>query len=149
MTGAVQPAPSPANIAAAFAAWGAILGAFVLLVQLGFLMPAAVTMEENGGLRRTLELAKGNVWRLVAIVVALSLPILLLFAGAEAAILESALGPSAASLTPAEFLDKAGQAMEQKLGAWQIFSAVMFVLGSGLMFSGGAFAYRERTSPQS
>jgi hypothetical protein len=140
--------PTAANIVAAFVAWTALLSAFVGIVQVGFLLPPAVVMDEKGGLRRTYELAKGNVWRLVAITIALGLPILLLVAGAEAAIVESALGPNAANLSPTEFLEKAGQAMEQKLGAWQIFSAIMFILGSGLIYSGAAFAYRERTSPE-
>jgi len=148
LTAPEQILPTPANISAWLVAWTALLGAFVLIVQVGFLMPPTVVMEEKGGLRRAFELAKGNVWRLVAIVFALGLPILLLVAGAEAAIVESALGPGAANLSPTEFLEKAGQAMEQKLGAWQIFSAMMFILGSGLIFSGAAFAYRERTAPE-
>ena len=115
---------------------------------MGFLLPPTVAMEETGGLRRTHELSKGNVWRVLAIVAALGLPILLLMFGAEAAILSSALGPNFASLSPSEFFEKAGQAMEQKLAAWQMFSALLFVLGSGLIYSGAAFAYRARTSPE-
>jgi hypothetical protein len=34
--------------------------------------------------------------------------------------------------------------MEAKLLPWQIFNAVVFVLGSGLIYSGTAFAYRAR-----
>jgi len=140
--------PTPANISAWLVAWAAFLGAFVLIVQVGFLMPPAVVMEEKVGLRRALELAKGNVWRLVVIALALGFPILVLVAGAEAAIVQSALGPNAGSLSPIEFLDKAEQAMQQKMGAWQIFSAIMFILGSGLIYSGAAFAYRARTSAE-
>jgi hypothetical protein len=141
-----QMLPTAANIAAGLVAWGALIYAFVSIVQMGFLLPATVTMEEKGGLRRAHELAKGNVWRVLAIVAALGLPILLLILGAEAAILRSALGPNFASLAPSDFFEKAGQAMEQKLGAWQAFSAIVFVLGSGLIYSGAAFAYRARTS---
>jgi hypothetical protein len=143
-----QMVPTGATIAAGVVGLGALIYAFVSIVQIGFLLPATVTMEEKGGLRRSHELAKGNVWRVLVIVAALGLPILLLILGAEAAILRSALGPNFANLSPSEFFDKAGQAMEQKLGPWQIFSAIVFVLGSGLLYSGAAFAYRARISAE-
>jgi hypothetical protein len=143
-----QMLPTISNIAAGLIAWGALIYAFVSIVQIGFLLPPTVAMEEKGGLRRAHELVKGNVWRVLVIVAALGLPILLLIFGAEAAILRSALGPNFSSLSPSEFFDKAGQAMEQKLGPWQIFSAIVFVLGSGLIYSGAAFAYRARTSAE-
>lgn len=143
-----QMLPTAANIAAALVAWGSLIYAFVSIVQIGFLLPPSVVMEEKGGLRRAHELAKGNVWRVLAIVAALGLPILLLIMGAEAAILRSALGPNFAGLNPSDFFDKAEQAIEQKLAPWQIFSAIVFVLGSGLIYSGAAFAYRARTSAE-
>ena len=143
-----QMLPTAGNIAAGLVAWGALIYAFISIVQMGFLLPPTVAMEEKGGLRRAHELAKGNVWRVLVIVLALALPILLLIFAAEAAILRSALGPNFASLTPSDFFDKVGQAMEQKLGPWQIFSAIVFVLASGLLYSGAAFAYRARTSAE-
>jgi hypothetical protein len=45
-------------------------------------------------------------------------------------------------------MDRAGQAFDQKLIYWQIFSAIVFILGSGLVYSGAAFAYRARTSAE-
>jgi hypothetical protein len=143
-----QMLPTAANIAAGLVGLGALIYAFVSIIQIGFLLPPTVAMEEKGGLRRAHELAKGNVWRVLVIVAALGLPIVLLIFGAETAILRSALGPNFANLSPSEFFEKAGQAMEQKLGPWQIFSAIVFVLGSGLLYSGAAFAYRARTSAE-
>jgi len=143
-----QTVPTGATIAAELVGLGALIYAFVSIVQMSFLLPATVTMEEKGGLRRAHELAKGNVLRVLVIFAALALPILLLVLGAEAAIVSSALGPNFSNLSPSEFFEKADQAMEQKLGPWQIFSAIVFVLASGLLYSGAAFAYRARTSAE-
>ena len=143
-----QMTPTGASIAAALVAWAGMIYAFISIAQMGFLLPAVVTLEEKGGLRRAHELTKGNVWRVLAVVAALGLPVLLLVLGAEAAILRSVVGTDFGALTPTEFFDKAEEAMEQKLLPWQIFSAIVFMLGSGLFYSGAAFAYRARTSPE-
>ncbi len=45
-------------------------------------------------------------------------------------------------MNPTEFFQRAGQAMEAKLVPWTIFTTVVFILGSGLIYSGAAFAYR-------
>jgi hypothetical protein len=45
-------------------------------------------------------------------------------------------------MNPTEFFQRAGQAMEAKLLPWTIFTTVIFILGSGLIYSGAAFAYR-------
>jgi len=137
-----------ATMTAALIAVALLLYAFVSIVQIGFLLPPTVTMEEKGGLRRAYELSKGNTLRVLAIAVALGLPIFLLLFGAEAAILRSAVGPNVIGLSRSELMDRAGQAFDQKLIYWQIFSAIVFILGSGLVYSGAAFAYRARTSAE-
>ena len=137
-----------ATMTAALIAIALLLYAFVSIVQIGFLLPPTVAMEEKGGLRRAYELTKGNTLRVLAIAVALGLPIFLLLFGAEAAILRSAVGPNVIGLSRSELMDRAGQAFDQKLIYWQIFSAIVFILGSGLVYSGAAFAYRARTSAE-
>ena len=51
----------------------------------------------------------------------------------------SAAGDSRADV---EFFQRAGEAMEQKLLPWEVFTAVIFVLGSALIYGGTAMAYR-------
>ena len=73
---------------------------------------------------------------------ALASPLMVLMLGREAAVLRAALGPEFARMNPTEFMQRAGQAMEAKLLPWTIFTTVIFILGSGLIYSGAAFAYR-------
>jgi hypothetical protein len=134
--------PTAAAILAGLIAWAVLLYAGASILRIGFLLPATIVKEEKGGLRRSYELAKGNFWRILAVLLALGSPILLLLLGGEIAVLRSALGPDFARMNPAEFFEKAGEAMDAKLLPWQAFSAMIFILASGLIYSGAAFAYR-------
>ena len=134
--------PSAATILAGLISWFVFLYALATILRVGFLLPPAVVAEEKSGLRRSYELTKGNFWRALAVILALGLPLLLLVLGGEAAVLRAALGPDFASMNPTEFFRRAGQAMEAKLLPWTIFTTVIFILGSGLIYSGAAFAYR-------
>src|SRR6267154_1021290 len=134
--------PSAATILAGVISWVVFLYALVTILRVGFLLPPSIVAEEKGGLRRSYELTKGNVWRALAVLLALGLPLLLLILGGEAAVLRTALGPEFARMNPTEFFQRAGQAMEAKLLPWTIFTTVVFILGSGLIYSGAAFAYR-------
>jgi len=137
--------PSAATILAGLISWFVFLYALVTILRVGFLLPPSIVAEEKGGLRRSYELTKGNVWRALAVLLALGLPLLLLILGGEAAVLRAALGPEFARMNPTEFFQRAGQAMEAKLLPWTIFTTVIFILGSGLIYSGAAFAYRAAT----
>jgi MFS family permease len=134
--------PNAATILAGLISWFVFLYAFATLLRVGFLLPPTVVSEEKGGLRRSHELTKGNFWRALAVILALGLPLLLLVVGGEVAVLRAALGPEFARMNPTEFFQRAGQAMEAKLLPWTIFTTVIFILGSGLIYSGAAFAYR-------
>jgi hypothetical protein len=137
-----QMRPTAATLLAGLISWFVFLYAFVTILRMGFLLPATIVAEENGGLRRSHELTRGNFWRALAVILALGVPILLLLFAGEAAVLRSALGPDVARTNPTEFFQRAEQAMRDKLLPWQIFSAVVFVLASGLIYGGSAFAYR-------
>jgi hypothetical protein len=137
-----QMRPTAATLLAGLISWFVFLYAFVTILRMGFLLPATIVAEEKGGLRRSHELTRGNFWRALAVILALGVPILLLLLAGEAAVLRSALGPDAARTNPTEFFQRAEQAMSEKLLPWQIFSAVVFVLASGLIYGGSAFAYR-------
>jgi hypothetical protein len=134
--------PTLASLLAGLISWAVFIYAFVAIVRMGFLLPATIVGEAKGGLRRSHELTRGNVWRVLLIALALGLPILLLVLGGEAVVLRSALGPGFMRLNPTEFIQRAGRAMDDKALPWGIFSMVVFILGSGLIYSGAAFAYR-------
>ena len=137
--------PSAAIILAGLISLFVFLYAFATIVRVGFLLPPSIAAEEKGGLRRSFELTKGNFWRVLAIMLALAFPLMLLMLGGEAAVLRAALGPEFARMNPTEFMQRAGQAMEAKRLPWTIFTTVIFILGSGLIYSGAAFAYRAAT----
>jgi hypothetical protein len=121
--------------------------ALVTIMRMGFLLPPVVVAEDKGGLRRAHDLTKGNFWRVLAVTLALGLPVLALLLAGEGVVLRSALGPNIANLSATEFMDKAEQAINEKLLPWTIFTTVIFILGSGLVFSGAAFAYRAVAGP--
>jgi hypothetical protein len=137
--------PNAATILAALISWAVILYAALAVLRMGFLLAPVVAAEENGGLRRSHDLTKGTILRLLAILAALGAPVLLLLLAGEAVLLSSAFGADMAEIESTEFFRRASEAMEQKLLVWHIFSAVVFILGSGLIYSGAAFAYRALT----
>jgi hypothetical protein len=132
------------EIGAAIVAWIAFIAAFVVILRLGFFIPPTIVAENHGGLRRSFELTAGNVLRVVAVIAVLGFPFLLLLVGGEFVLIRSALGPAMYAMGAAEFVQRAGQAMEEKLLPWEVFTAVVFVLGSGLIYGGAAIAYRAR-----
>lgn len=135
--------PSAASLIASLLSLSLVAYAVVTAVRMAFLLPAVVVAEEKGGLKRAHALLQGNFLRMLAVLVALGLPILVLFVGGEFVVMSAALGP--------DFLDnpdmqavmqQAEAAIRQQIVAWEIFNAVLFVLGSGLVYSGAAYAYR-------
>ena len=144
---AAQLRPTPAMVLAGLIAWAVFLYAFYSILRMSFLLPATIVAEDKGGLRRSYELTRGNFWRALGIACALGLPVGFLVLAGEMVVLRSALGPDVAGLAPTEFFERAQAAMEQKLVPWQIFTTVMFILGSALIYSGSAFAYRSLQGP--
>jgi hypothetical protein len=47
--------------------------------------------------------------------------------------------------TMTDFVRRGELAVQQNLLAWEIFNAVIFILASGLIYSGSAYAYRALT----
>jgi hypothetical protein len=138
-----QAMPTLAVVLAAVISWVVIIYAFVSILRMGFLLPPAVVAEPKGGLRRSHALTHGNVWRAIAIVLALAFPIFFLVLAAASVVLSSALGPDFAgeAFSP-EVMKNVQQAIEERLLPWEVFNAITFILYSGLMYSGSAYAYR-------
>ena len=132
------------NIIAGLVAWAAFIAAFIGMLRIGFFIPPTIVAEQHGGLKRSFELTQGNVLRAFAVIAVLGAPVLLLLLGGEAVLLRSALGPRLYEMNPTEFFERASAAMQQKLLPWEIFTAVVFILGSALIYGGCAIAYRAR-----
>ena len=141
--GGVVRANAPDIVAGLFS-WAVFIAALIVIVRLGFFIAPTVVAEDHGGLLRSFELTRGNVLRALAVMVVLGIPVLLLLMGGEAVVLGSALGPGLYQMSPAEFLQRAELARDQKLVPWQVFSGLIFVLGSALIYGGAAMAYRAR-----
>jgi hypothetical protein len=138
--------PPPVNAASVLAtavSAAAFAYVFYSLLRMAFLLPATVVAEAKGGLRRSHELSRGNFWRLLVILLALIAPIILLAVAGELVLLRAYIG--AELFTPqtvGSLTDRIDEAMQNRLLPWEVFVAVLFVLASGLLNSGSAYAYR-------
>jgi hypothetical protein len=113
---------------------------------MGFLLSATVVSEEAGGLQRSHDLARGNFWRMVAVLLALALPIFFISAVASYILLRASLGADFARILEEEgmleLMRRGEEAVVQNLLLWEVFNIVIFILASGLVYS----AYRVLTA---
>jgi hypothetical protein len=137
---------TPASLIASLIAWTVLLYAGVTMLRMGFLLPAVVVAEKNGGLKRSHDLTTSNFWRVLLIAFVLVLPPTVLLIAGEAAV----VGTAAVTGTPEQddlfrVMARAEEAISRQLVPWEIFNAVVFILYSGLTYSGAAYAYRTLT----
>ncbi len=141
--------PSAATLVAGLATWAAFGFAIVTILRMGFLLSATVVSEEKGGLQRSHDLARGNFWRMAAVVLALAAPILVLVSVASLIILRAALGPDYAQVLEQdgmfELMRRGEEAVAQNLLLWEVFNTAIFILASGLIYGASAYAYRAIT----
>jgi hypothetical protein len=134
---------TPASLLAMLIGWVALLYALATMLRMGFVLPGVVVAEEKGGLQRSHDLAKGNFWRIVALAIALVLPTFVLLIAGETAVLgEAALPLDADKGDFFSLMTRAEEAIDRQLVPWEIFNAIVFILYSGLTYSGVAYAYR-------
>ena len=142
-----MPEAAEASIAAMIAAvlsLSLFAYAAIAIIRMGFFLAAVVVAEDKSGLKRSHDLAMGNLWRMIAVLAALGLPIVFLLAVGEFLVLSSALGPDFLSREDtAAVMRQAEGAIRDQIVAWEIFNAMLFVLASGLIYSGFAYAYRS------
>ena len=142
--------PSTATLVAGLATWAAFGFAIVTILRMGFLLSATVVSEEKGGLQRSHDLARGNFWRIAAVVLALAAPILVLVSVASLIILRAALGPDYAQVLEQdgmfELMRRGEEAVAQNLLLWEVFNTAIFILASGLIYGASAYAYRALTA---
>jgi hypothetical protein len=132
--------PTLSVFVAMFLSWGLFLYAFVSMVRMGFFLAPVVAVERKGGLIRSHELTKGNVWRAIAVSFALGLPVALIAFLAAVAVVQSAFGGEPITPGP-EAVRRLQQAVADNLLVWEALTAVIFVFYAGLIYSGVAFAY--------
>jgi len=142
--------PSAATLVALLATWGAFGYAIFTILRMGFLLSATVVAEERGGLQRSHDLARGNFWRIVAILAALAAPILVLVSVATMVLLRASLGEHYAQVLGGadafEVMRRGEEAVEQNILLWEAFNTAVFILASGLIYGASAYVYRALTA---
>jgi hypothetical protein len=147
-TAAVE--PSAGVLVASLVSWAAFGYAILTIVRMGFLLSATVVSEQAGGLQRSHDLARGNFWRIVAVLLALAAPIFFIISIATYTLLRASLGADFARVLEeegmAELMRRGEEAVAQNILLWEMFNAVIFIFASGLIYSASAYAYRALTA---
>jgi hypothetical protein len=152
LDGSSEPEPSAAVLIAGLITWAAFGYAIYTIVRMGFLLSPTVVCEDKG-LQRSNDLTRGNFWRIVAILVALILPILFLLSIVGAVILRAALGNDYRRIIEDDGMDelirRAEEAIAQNVLLWEVFNMMIFILAAGLIYSAAAYAYQAATGKPS
>ena len=123
------------------------------LIRLSFLLIPATVAEDRIGLGRAWELARGNVWRIVAVGLATVLPLLLMLLAAEVAIVGPEFFLRHATAPAQDAAARMRESVDQMKTMFQhlpVLSALSFLLAplvAGLTMAPSAFAYRALTAP--
>lgn len=143
LVGLVKANPPLAPAAAVYAVTGLFVVAFVLL-RLIFLLPPIVVAEERLDILRAWLLSRRNFWRILAVVLAVGLPILLVECAAIAAIVGPSLfAPLPADGVAADLALRARIAMfDQHMPAMIGLALVVAPFSLGLTLGASVFAYR-------
>ena len=143
-----EPQPSAALLVASIMTWAAFGYAIYTIVRMGFLLSPTVVCESKG-LQRANDLTRGNFWRIVAILLALILPILFLLSIVGAVILRAALGNDYRQIIEDDGMDelirRAEEAIAQNVLLWEVFNMMIFILAAGLIYGAAAYAYQAAT----
>ena len=148
LDGSSEPEPSAALLVASLMTWAAFGYAIYTIVRMGFLLSPTVVCEDKG-LQRSNDLTRGNFWRIVAILLALILPILFLLSIVGAVILRAALGNDYRQIIEDDGMDelirRAEEAIAQNVLLWEVFNMLIFILAAGLIYGASAYAYQAAT----
>ena len=148
LDGSSEPEPSAALLIAGLITWAAFGYTIYTIVRMGFLLSPTVVCESKG-LQRSNDLTRGNFWRIVAILLALILPILFLLSIVGAVILRAALGNDYQRIIEDDGMDelmrRAEEAIAQNVLLWEVFNMMIFILAAGLIYGAAAYAYQAVT----
>jgi preprotein translocase subunit SecG len=146
LDGSSPPESSAAGMVVGIATLAAFGYAILTIFRMGFLLSATVVSEAKSGLQRSHDLARGNFWRIAAVLLALVAPIVFVLSVAGAVILQSSMGADYRQVIAdddmGELIRRAEEAIAQNLLVWEAFNAVIFILTAALIYSASAYAYR-------
>ncbi len=122
-----------------------------VFLRLAFLVPPCVTLEGRFGIERSWELTKGNVGRIFVIVLAVVVPLVLINALLQAAV----MGPGGAGgldlfAAKAEQTRQTAESLRQMAQHLPLLMGIQFVLAPfvyGLVFAAPAYVYKALTAP--
>ena len=141
-----QVAPKVMPFATGFLVFVAVLAYFYSVLRLSFFIPAIVVAENHIGLRRSWHLGRGNFWRIVGILLIVSLPVQMAASTIVSTIMQVALVPTGV-LTPAPGADIQKVVadmleMFRRVGPYVAAVEILYItLLSGLMNGAVAAAY--------
>lgn len=135
--------------ATAYAIVGLFVVAFVVL-RLIFLLPTIVVAEERVDLLRAWRLSRRNFWRILAVVLAISIPLLAIECVAIAAIVGPSLfAPLPDGAAAADLALRARVAMlDRHMPAMIGLALVLAPFSLGLTLGASVFSYRALTPPK-
>jgi len=136
------------GIATGIAAVVAVLVYFYSVVRLVFFLPAVVVAEEQIGIGRAWALGGGNFWRIIIVILAIFIPVLILFGAIGAVLGTPMIAPAAEPATVHEAIKHAIDQLAAAINPLTIpfeiaYITVLTGLGSGAV----AGAYRAIVSP--
>ncbi|MGH6890156.1 MAG: hypothetical protein ACREHF_13340 [Rhizomicrobium sp.] len=143
IVGAVRGAPALAPAAAAYAIAGLFVVAFIALRSI-FLLPPIVVAEERVDLLRAWLLSRRNFWRILAVALAVTVPILAVECVAIAAIVGPSLfAPLPTGAAAADLAFRARVAMfDRHMPAMIGLALVLAPFSLGLTLGASVFSYR-------
>lgn len=127
-------------------------GLIYIFARLSYLVTPSVVLDGGFGIERSWQLAKGNVGRILLVVLAIALPLVLL----ESVLQSLVMGPESLGGSMEIFAQKAEQArqtaekMRQVAQHLPLLMGIEFLLAPflyGLIFSAPAFVYKALTAP--
>jgi hypothetical protein len=122
------------------------------MLRLSFLMVPAAVMESGFGIEKSWQTAKGNVWRIILISLAVAVPLVAVYIGAQAAILGfdyfnphlELIGDTAAQARrSAEQLRLLGDRLPLLMGVKFLLAPFLY----GITFAAPALAWKALTAP--
>lgn len=127
------------------------LALIYIFVRLSFLMAPAAVIDGGFGIEQSWKLTKGNFWRIVAIGLATVVPIILVAAIAQVAIVGTGMfNPHFEAVKyPAAHMRYSAENMRQLAAHLPMLMGLSFLLAPfsyGLSFAPAAFAYRALTA---
>ncbi len=132
-------------------AFGGGIAVIYVMVRLGFFLVPATVIENHVDLGRSWALARGNVWRIVLVLLAIAMPLLavelsaiLVLMGREIAAALPALGASDAAIQ--EHMTALGDLIRRHMAEILGITLILVPFNLGLGLSASAFAYRSMTA---